>query len=122
MVVATARIVGVLLVLLGVFGYSATRGVSVTALIPAVFGIALWGLAVLARNERWRRHAMHAAVVLGLLGFLATASALGRLPALLQGEAVVRPAAVISQSIMAILTGVFVALSVKSFVDARRRP
>jgi hypothetical protein len=120
MVVATARIVGVLLVLLGVLGYSATQGVSVTALIPAVFGLVLWGLAVVARKERWRPHAMHAAVVVGLVGFLATVRALMSLPAALQGE-VARPAAVISQSVMAVLTGVFVALSVKSFVDARRR-
>ncbi|MGH9162051.1 MAG: hypothetical protein ACRD2X_18945, partial [Vicinamibacteraceae bacterium] len=121
MVVATARIVGVLLVLLGVFGYSATAGVSLTALIPAAFGILLWVLAVVARNERRRPHAMHAAVVVGLVGFLATVSALASLPAVLQGGDVARPAAVVSQSIMALLTGVFVVLSVKSFVDARRR-
>ncbi|MPZ16367.1 MAG: hypothetical protein GEV06_00415 [Luteitalea sp.] len=119
--VATARIVGVLLVLLGVLGYSATQGASVTALIPAAFGIVLWVLAVVARNERWRRHAMHAAVLVGLVGFLATVRAVGRLPALLQGETIARPSAVIAQSIMAVLTGVFVALCVKSFVDTRRR-
>jgi hypothetical protein len=121
MVVATARIVGVLLVLLGVFGYSATRGVSLTALIPAAFGILLWVLAVVARNERWRPHAMHAAVIVGLLGFIATVPALASLPAVLQGETVARPAAVVSQSIMALLTGIFVALSIRSFVAARRR-
>ena len=41
-------------------------------------------------------------------------------PALLGGQEVARPAAVISQSIMGALTAVFVALCVKSFIDARK--
>ncbi|MPY86502.1 MAG: hypothetical protein GEU99_01100 [Luteitalea sp.] len=119
--VVTGRIVGVLLVLLGLIGYVATGRQSVTALIPAAFGALLWVLALLARNERRRPHAMHAAALVGLLGFLATVRALFSLPALLQGEALARPAAVMSQSVMALLTGVFVALCVRSFIDARRR-
>jgi hypothetical protein len=43
-----------------------------------------------------------------------------KLPSLLAGQEVARPAAVISQSIMGALTAVFVALCVKSFIDARK--
>ena len=42
------------------------------------------------------------------------------LPALLSGSEVERPAAVVSQSIMAILMAVFVGLCVRSFIAARR--
>jgi hypothetical protein len=73
-------------------------------------------LALVAKNESARKHAMHAAVALGLLGLLGT---LGRLvPALAAGE-LGRPA-VLAQLVMSVLLIIYVALGVKSFIDARR--
>src|SRR5262245_15517346 len=95
--------------------------VSITALIPAAFGLLLVAFGSAARNENRSKMAMHIAVVVGLVGFLATVSGLLQLPALVSGVQVARPAAVISKSIMAVLTGIYVGLCVKSFVDARRR-
>lgn len=117
---ATTLAFGTLLILLGVVGYVATGAASITALIPALFGLVLLVLGLLARNEAWRKHAMHAAVVVGLLGFLGSAPGLRSLPALFAGEPVARPAAVISQSLMAVLSLLFVVRCVRSFIDARR--
>jgi hypothetical protein len=81
----------------------------------------LWALAYVARDERRRAHAMHAAAVVALLGVLGTAPGLMSLPALLGGSPVARPLAVAAQSLTALLLLVFLALCVRSFVDARRR-
>jgi hypothetical protein len=111
---------GILLILLGLGGWFGSGGASMTALIPAAFGIVLLILGVIARNEKVRKHAMHVAVIVGLLGFFGSASGLLSLPAVLSGEPVERPAAVISKSIMAVLSLLYVARCVKSFIDARR--
>lgn len=111
---------GVVLALLGAAGYALTGGVSITALIPTFFGLPLIVMGALALNERFRKHAMHAAAALGLVGFVGSAGGLPKLVTLLTGGEVARPAAVMAQSIMAALTAVFVGLCVKSFIDARR--
>jgi hypothetical protein len=116
----TTILIGAVLIALGLVGWFGSGGASVTALIPAFFGVVLLLLGVVARKEQYRKHAMHAAVIVGLLGFLGSARGLVQLPALIAGAEVARPAAVIAQSIMAVLTGIFVALCVKSFIDARR--
>jgi fluoride ion exporter CrcB/FEX len=112
---------GVVLIALGLGGYFGTDRVSLTALIPAAFGVLLVVFGALARDEKRRKMAMHIAVVVGLLGFLGTVSGLIELPTLISGGTVARPAAVISKSIMAALMAVYVAMCVKSFIDARRR-
>lgn len=112
----TTRIVGLLLIVLGVASYTVTGRTSITALIPAFFGAALVICALIARKESARKHAMHAAVAIGLIGGLA---ALGRaIPAAMAGDAS-RPA-VISQLAMGVLMLVYVALGVQSFIAARR--
>src|SRR5262249_59369965 len=65
---------GGLLIALGVWGYTATDARSVTALIPAFVGGALAVLGALALVPGLRKHCMHAAAALGLLGCLAAAS------------------------------------------------
>lgn len=126
---STAITFGLLLILLGLgaFGYAystlppgepTTR--VITALIPAAFGIVLALLGFAAKSkENLRKHLMHVAVIVGLLGFLGTVSSVLKLPALFAGTAE-RPAAVAVQFITAILCLIFVALCVKSFIDARR--
>jgi uncharacterized membrane protein len=109
---------GIFLIALGVGGYYATDQVSWTALIPAFFGLPLVILGLLARKDSLRKHAMHAAAVVGLLGFLGAAGRL--IPALLSGKEI-SEAGPLVQAIMALACAVFVGLCVKSFVDARRR-
>jgi hypothetical protein len=113
---STTRLFGLILIVLGVASYVTTGRSSVTALIPAFFGAVLVVCALIARNEASRRHAMHAAVAVGLIGALA---ALGRgVPAALTGDAS-RPA-VISQLAMGVLLLIYVALGVQSFIAARK--
>jgi hypothetical protein len=113
----TTRLFAIILILLGVASYSLTGRTSATALIPAFFGAVLLVCAIVARaNEGARKHAMHAAVAVGLVGALA---ALARgLPAALGGDAS-RPA-VMSQLAMGVLLLIYVALGVQSFIAARK--
>ena len=117
----TTIVFGIMLIVLGLAGYVGTRAASVTALIPAVFGAVLGLLGWLGLNDRYRKHALHAAAAVGVLGFLGAARGLAGLMDLIAGAAPERPAAVISQSVMAVLMAVFVGLCVKSFVGARRQ-
>ena len=73
---ATTRLVGLLLAVLGIVSYVGTGRTSVTALIPAFFGVAFVLLAWVGRNEAARKHAMHAAMVVALVGIAGTASRL----------------------------------------------
>jgi hypothetical protein len=74
----------------------------------------------LARNERYRKHAVHLAAAIAFVGFLGAVPGLIGLLDLISGAEVQRPAAVVSQSLMAILMAVFVGLCVRSFIEARR--
>lgn len=113
---------GVALIVLGFGGYLGTGADSVTALIPAFFGIILVILGLMARDPSKRKLTMHLAAAVGLLGFLGTVPGLMRLGAVFSGdETVARPNAVIAQAIMALLTGIFLVLCIKSFIDARRQ-
>ena len=111
---------GIAFIVLGLGGYFGSGMASPTALIPAAFGVLFCILGALARDDRKRRHAMHAAALLGLIAVLGSARGLAKLPAVITGEPLERPAAVVAQSIMAMLGIVFVALCIKSFRDARR--
>jgi hypothetical protein len=113
---ATTRLFGLLLIVFGVATYVVTDRTSITALIPAIFGAILVICALIARNEALRKHAMHAAVAIGLVGAIA---ALARgIPAAMSGD-VSRPA-VLSQLAMGVLLVVYVALGVQSFIAARK--
>lgn len=89
-------------------------GRSPTALIPAGFGAVFVVLGLLALKERFLKHAMHAAAMLGLIGLLA---AVGRMAA----AGVSKSVPGVSTTTMAGLCVVFVLLCVNSFIQARRR-
>jgi hypothetical protein len=110
---------GLLLIGLGLAGYFGADTTSPTALIPAGFGAALLLLGVLALKESLRKHAMHLAAMVGLLGVI---GALVRpIQKLASGAEVRADAALLSQLLMAVLCAVFLGLCVNSFIQARRR-
>ncbi len=111
--------VGVALVVLGVAGYLSSGMVSPTALIPAAFGGVLAGLGLAARSDGHRQAMMHFAMLVGLIGLLGAAGGVLQVPALLSGTAE-RPAAVIAQTVMALLLVWYLVLGVRSFLEARR--
>ena len=117
----TTILIGGLLCVLGFVSYamggqSGTAERSPTALIPAGFGaiLALLGLFVLAKPTL-RKHLMHVAVTISLLGLLASLP-MGIMGLVRKGLAL----APVSQMLMAILCGIHVLLSVRSFIAARR--
>jgi len=118
--VSTAITIGILLILLGLGGYVGTGRESVTALIPLFFGLAIAGLGLAGRRPEWRKHALHGATVLALLGLLGSARGMPATVRLLQGQQVARPAAAVAQALMALICLVFVILAVRSFAAARR--
>ncbi len=115
----TAIWFGRLLVLVGVIGYAYGLyggAASLTALIPAAFGVVLLATGHIAKiYEGMRKHLMHVAVLVGLAGFLIPAIRLiGKFRDLSLS------AAVVSQVAMSVLCLVFVVLCVRSFIAARR--
>jgi hypothetical protein len=104
---------------IGLAGFFLTGAVHKTALIPAAIGVVLLVLGLLAGKENLRMHLMHAALLVGLLAFLGTARGLAKLPAAFAGTAE-RPGAVYAQAATAVLSLVFLAFGVRSFIAARR--
>src|SRR4051812_15590238 len=82
-----------------------------TALIPSAFGIALVVCGVIARNDKARKHAMHFAALLGLVGFVMPLVMVIKKYAT-DGE--FKPLSGGGQLAMSALCGVFLALCVKS--------
>jgi hypothetical protein len=113
-------IVGLLLTALGLWGRFGTEHghESITSLIPAFVGVPLIPLGLLALNERFLKHAMHLAAMIGCLGFLAAG---GRLVVVLVRDGRLEGPAAWSTAGMTALCGLFVALCINSFVMARRR-
>jgi len=110
-----AIVFGILLTILGGGMYVYTEMNSITALIPAFFGVPLIVLGFIARNEKFRMHAMHVAALLGLVGFA--------MPAYMVVAGLVRGQdfnlAKGEQAAMAVLCLIFLVLCVKSFIEAR---
>ncbi|HEX8397528.1 MAG TPA: hypothetical protein VF644_08880 [Pyrinomonadaceae bacterium] len=118
---AISIIIGVMLILIGVGGYGASTGhASPTALIPSAIGLIIAILGGVATKENLRKHAMHAVMLIALLGFLGTVMGIPKAISLLQGAQIERPAAAVAQTLTAILCLILVVFGIKSFVDARR--
>jgi hypothetical protein len=113
---------GIVLIALGAEGFTNALDLfhvqkqSMTAWIPAYFGAVLVLLGILAYKPNLRKHMMHVAAMIGLIG---AAAGLGMgLPSVLRGNAA---AAAKMQVAMGAICTVFVLLCIKSFIDARRR-
>ena len=103
---------GVLLIITGVTVFIQTGSAHKTALIPAFLGGGLVICGLLAANEGRRMVVMHIAVVIGLLGFIGSMAKLFK-----SGQST---AAFAGKAISAGLCAVFIALCVRSFIQARR--
>lgn len=135
---------GVALVLLGVGAYLGTGMRSWTALIPAIAGVLLGFCGYMATYPECRKHAMHGAVLLAILGFGASVPGAVKMVQLAtQGEKPLtpeereaagmkddqimlnsgkkmRPVAAQVQAGMAGVLLPYIVLCIKSFIDARR--
>lgn len=113
---------GIILILLGVLSYMETGSQYPTSLIPVIFGLILAGCGYVARTTDLKRRAlaMHIAVTVGLLGFLATAKSIVDYIRMKQGMQFKLPVAVDEKAAMSMLLLVFVILCVRNFMQTRR--
>ena len=112
----------VLFIALGLVGFIATGSQHYTALIPTALGLllAIFGSLALSSDPGRRKLFMHINVTLGLLGFLGTVMGLIAWFKMLAGATVANPPATESKAVMALLSLVYVALCVRSFIAVRR--
>lgn len=118
----TTICLGLVLVLLGIFGFVATGSHAPTALIPTVVGLilAILGFLALTDDAKKRMLYMHIAVTIGLLGFLGTAWSIVNYIEMLGGRQFPHPVAVEEKAAMAAVLLFFVLFCVRSFISARR--
>ena len=91
------------------------EAVSKTALIPAAVGaVFLLCVVVVILNNALLKHAMHAAAVVGVVGFLG-----GFMP-VMRGGLDWSKSGVKTGLLMSLVCAIFVGLCVKSFIDARK--
>ena len=114
-------ITGILLITLGIVGYCGSGAQSITALIPAGFGIIIGILGILSKKEKIRKHMMHGALLVAMLGLIGSFSGILKTIDLLRNIAVERPTAAIAQAIMALICLVYLIAGIQSFVSARRQ-
>jgi len=110
---------GRLLIIIGIIGYAYGfygGNASITAMIPAFFGIVLSVLGHIAKiKESLTKHVMHAAILIALLGFILPG---WRIVSKL--SEVTLSAAYVSQIAMMVVCLAFVLLGVRSFINARK--
>ena len=113
---------GVVLILLGAWGFISTGSTHPTALIPTYFGLVMAWSGILANTQDAKKRMlwMHVAVTVGLLGFLGAAVMVVVENVKAHGGPLAHPVAVESQAAMAVICLVFVGLCVRSFIAARR--
>lgn len=110
--VKVTQLVGMILVVVGVVAYVATGFASVTALLPALLGLVIGVLGIVAARLDAGQHAIHGALVVALLGLIGSSQPLG-------GLSQAKPAAITSLVTVLVLAAYLVA-GVRSFVTARR--
>jgi hypothetical protein len=107
MAIATI-IFGSILIAVGLIAFSATSYASMTALIPSIMGLIMVLLGLVARAiPDAARGALISAVVIAVLAILGSMRGVVPFVALLRGEDVVRPVAVVAQSTTLLLAVIY---------------
>jgi hypothetical protein len=118
-------ITAVLLIVVGIVGYTGaepnpeTGKVSMTALIPSFIGVVLGLCGLLAFNDKYRKHAMHFAAMIGLVGLIG-----GFMPIIRQinntGSFDPLKRSAVAGELTVLICAVFVGMCVNSFIQARK--
>ncbi len=116
--VASTRLLGGVLIVVGVIAYAVTGAESITALLPAFLGLPILVLGLLAGAPSRQRPMIIVAVVLAVLGAAGTAMNVADLPALVAGDDVERPAAVVTSTITAVMCLVYAIAGIRWLVVA----
>src|SRR3954465_7302151 len=99
--------IGGILTVLGIVAYVVTGAASVTALIPTFVGLLLLICAALARRPTLRRHSIHAALVIAVLGAVGSVVNVVKLGEVFAGTAQ-RPSAIVVSTIMFVLLAFYI--------------
>lgn len=118
----TAIALGVLLILLGILGRVSAGTYGLSPLVPAMFGflISLFGLFALTDDAKKRMLFMHIAVTIALIGFLITVWSIVEYVQMLRGHQFPHPVVVEEWAATSAVLLLFVLLSIRSFISARR--
>jgi len=118
----TAIGLGTLLILLGILGYVSAGTHGFSPLLPALLGflISLFGLFALTDDAKKRMLFMHVAVTIGLIGFLITVWSIVEYVQMLRGHQFPHPVVVEEWAATSAVLLLFVLLSIRSFISARR--
>jgi hypothetical protein len=113
---------GILLIVLGIFGYVATGSAHPTALIPVWIGLlfVLFGVMANTENSKRRMLWMHISVTVALLVFLFMIPAMIDVYRLSHGVSFPYPAAVEEKAALGLFSLIYVLFCVRSFINARR--
>ena len=118
------KIIGALLIAITVYAYlnptpNESGKVPMTSLIPAFFGTILFVCGALSHNPKLRKHVMHVAAMVGVLGAIG-----GFMPLIRQASKGVdidpTKLAAASGLLMSALCALFVFLCVRSFIAAKK--
>ena len=104
------------LITLGLLSWILTGRSSATALIPSGFGMTLAIVGALATVERYRKHALHFAAAISVIGIVGSLQR--ALPTTISGGEL--RIATGSQLLMAAFLSCFLVLLIRSFILARR--
>lgn len=111
-----AIVFGIILILQGLVTLPLADKFSPTIFIPSIFGALLFICGMIGRKADLRKHAMHAAAMVSLLG---AAGGLGMgISKIAAGKEI--HLAIASQLIMGVLCLIFLVLCIRSFIAARR--
>jgi hypothetical protein len=126
---AATILFGILLIAYGIFTFIEAIHKSPTAAMPAYFGVVFLILGLVAsQKEKLRKHAMHAAVAIALIGTVGGLVMGGsKIPALFEGGPTLADGSVDhvarnkakAQNVLALWCLMYVGLGVYSFVQAR---
>ncbi|GAB7018869.1 hypothetical protein [Halostagnicola bangensis] len=112
-------VLGIVLVALGVGAYVLSDFASVTALIPAVFGVVITALGAVGRETNRERLSIYGVGILALLGVMGSLRGIPDIIALVTGESVDSSVAAISQGAMILISLVLVLAVGKYVLDER---
>ena len=114
-----AIVIGLLLIVVGVLGRFMTGTTSITALIPAFFGIPMLILGLVGLNPARLKMSMHIVAVLALLGVLGTFSILVDVVGVAMGTSALS-GSILSRGAMFVLSLIMLIVSIMSFIQVRR--
>lgn len=113
-------ITGLILIALGLGGYLVSSSKSFTALIPSLLGVLLLLLGWLAGKAAARKHALHGAILVAIVGIIGASRGIRPFIELLMGGEPERPLAAVVQSLTALFCAVLVVAGIRSFIQARK--